>query len=187
VRDALGLQEDDRLLLMMGRIEFWQKRHDLAVEALASARARGSRLHLLVVGSGPDEPALRGRVRALGLEAVVHWRPWQSDVGPFYAACDRLLLPSRYEGVPLVMLEALSLGRQVLAANVDGMADMLPPAWLFAAGDGQALTDALCAPEHAEDAAHRQRLRELITTRHTIRAFCERFHETLRVQLDQSD
>mgnify|MGYP000547105906 CR=1 FL=1 len=52
-----------RLLLMVGRIEFWQKRHDLAVQALAMARARGARLHLLVVGSGPYRESLERLVR----------------------------------------------------------------------------------------------------------------------------
>jgi glycosyltransferase involved in cell wall biosynthesis len=175
VRSELGLRDDDPLLLMIGRIEFGQKRHDLAVQALAIARARGSHLHLLVVGSGPDEAALRVQVQALGLRDAVHWRAWQDDVTAFYGACDALLLPSRYEGVPLVMLEAMNAGLRIMASNVDGMADMLPPAWTFTSGDAEALADLLCMPQDEADAVHLQRHRELIRTQHTIDAFGRRF------------
>jgi glycosyltransferase involved in cell wall biosynthesis len=175
VRSELGLCDNDRLLLMVGRIEFGQKRHDLAVQALAMARARAPGLHLLVVGSGPDEPELRAQVQALGLENAVHWRAWQGDVTAFYAACDAVLLPSRYEGVPLVMLEAMHAGRCILASNVDGMADMLPPAWTFTSGDAGSLADLLCVPKSPADAEHLQRYRKLMRAQYTLDAFGRRF------------
>ena len=175
VRSALGLTDADRLLLMIGRIEFWQKRHDLAMQAVSIAQSRGSRTHMLVVGSGPDEPALRAQVQALGLTHAVHWRDWQTDVTSFYAACDALVLPSHYEGVPLVMLEAMYAGRKILAADVDGMADMLPQDWTFPSGDANALADLLVAPEHANDAGHVQRHHALIASQYTVDAFGQRF------------
>lgn len=175
LRTQLGLHGEDQLLLMIGRIEFWQKRHDLALQALSIARSRGLRVHMLVVGSGPDESALRAQVQAQGLTAAVHWRAWQTDVTSFYAACDVLLLPSRYEGVPLVMLEAMSVGRRIIAARVDGMADMLPPEWTFPSGDVESLADLLCAPEKPSDADHLNRHRDLISTQYTIEAFGRRF------------
>jgi glycosyltransferase involved in cell wall biosynthesis len=186
VRSALGLNDGDRLLLMIGRIEFWQKRHDLAIQALSIARARGLRAHMLVVGSGPDEQALRAQVHAQGLTDAVHWRSWQSDVTAFYAACDVLLLPSRYEGVPLVMLEAMYAGRRIVAANVDGMADMLPPAWTFQAGDARALADLLCAPDSTADADDLRRHRELIVTRYTVQAFGRRFLQVIDREVELS-
>jgi len=186
LRSALGLREGDQLLLMIGRIEFWQKRHDLAVAALAIARSRGLHAQLLVVGSGPDEQALRAQVQALGLADAVQWRAWQSDVTSFYAACDALLLPSRYEGVPLVMLEAMFAGRKIVAANVDGMADMLPPAWMFPAGDVEALADRLCESNNAADAEHLHRHRELMATQYTVEAFGRRFLRVIDEELELS-
>ncbi len=175
MRSALGLQDGDRLVLIISRIEFWQTRRDLAVQALSIARARGLRAHLLVVGSGPDEQTLRAQVAAQGLAGAVHWRSWQTDVTSLYAACDALVLPSRYEGVPLVMLEAMYTGSKILVANVDGMADMLLPAWLFPAGDVEALADLLCASNDSADADLLQQHRELVATQYTIEAFGRRF------------
>lgn len=179
VRGALGIKDHDPLLLLIGRIEFWQKRHDLAVQALALAREAGSRAQLLIVGSGPDEAALRQQVRSLGLGDVVHWQNWQNDVAVFYAACDVLLLPSRYEGVPLVMLEAMAAGRKILAANVDGMADMLPAAWTFPSGDAPALARLLQAGAQAQDPMHLQQHRERVAHHHTVEAFGRRFAQAI--------
>jgi glycosyltransferase involved in cell wall biosynthesis len=186
VRADLGLSDDDQLLLMVGRIEFWQKRHDLAVRALVLARSRGAPLHLLVVGSGPDEGSLKELVTAHGVAAFVHFRPWQAVVSPFYMACDRLLLPSRFEGVPLVMLEAMYVGRKVLASDVDGMADMLPPSWRFPSGDAEALSDLLCRPDGAEDATHIRTHQKLISSRHTMNAFKTRFGCILQDEIEKS-
>ena len=49
------------------------------------------------------------------------------------------MIPSRYEGFPLVMLEAMYFRLPVIASAVDGMADLLPPHWLFPSGDVSAL------------------------------------------------
>jgi glycosyltransferase involved in cell wall biosynthesis len=184
LRTAMGLAEDERLLLMVGRIEFWQKCHDIAAQSLALARSRGARVHLLVVGAGPDEQALRAQVTALGIAGIVHWRAWQDDMGPFYAACDVLLLPSRYEGVPLVMLEAMYAGRKIIASAVDGMADMLPQAWTFAPGDVNALADQICASESPLDIACIARNRHTVETKHTIDAFESRFQRVIEEQFE---
>lgn len=183
LRMALGLNESDRTLLMLGRIEFWQKRHDLTLNAIAIAKSRGVILHLIVVGGGPDEQVLRRQVKDLALEDVVHWRPWQSNVMEFYAASDVLVLPSRYEGVPLVMLEAMYAGRKIIASNVDGMADVLPPSWLFSSGDAAAFADLLCQPESPADEEFVRQHRELIHRSYTIEAFGRRFMRALDDEL----
>ncbi len=137
-RTLLGLAAGDWVVALIGRVQFWQKRQDLAVKALALARQHIPHLKLLVVGDGPDLAVLKALVRAEGIEEAVVFAGWTDGMGPVYSAIDALVIPSRYEGVPLVMLEAMLFKRPVIASAVDGMADILPPQWLFTSGDAKA-------------------------------------------------
>lgn len=137
-RTLLGLAAGDWVVALIGRVQFWQKRQDLAVKALAMARQQIPHLKLLVVGDGPDLAVLKALVRAEGIEEAVVFAGWTDGMAPVYSAIDALVIPSRYEGVPLVMLEAMLFKRPVIASAVDGMADILPPQWLFPTGDAKA-------------------------------------------------
>jgi glycosyltransferase involved in cell wall biosynthesis len=137
-RSALGLGADDWVVALIGRVQFWQKRQDLAVQALLLARREIPQLKLLVVGDGPDLAALKELVRLHGLQGAVVFAGWTDGLSPVYSAIDALALPSRYEGVPLVMLQAMYFRRPVIASAVDGMLDILPPHWLFPSGDATA-------------------------------------------------
>ncbi len=57
--------------------------------------------------------------------------PWTDDIESFYDQIDLLAIPSRYEGVPLVLLEALARGIPVIASATDGMEEILPKSWTF--------------------------------------------------------
>ncbi len=138
-RATLGLGADDWVVAMVGRVQFWQKRHDLAIKGLALARRSVANLKLLVVGDGPDLAALKALVRTEGVEDAVVFSGWADDLSAVYSAIDALMLSSRYEGVPLVMLGAMYFRKPVIASAVDGMADTLPPHWLFPSGDAAAL------------------------------------------------
>ncbi len=138
-RAALGLTEQDKVVAVIGRVQFWQKRHDLAITALRLARQERPDLKLLVVGDGPDLVALKQLAIDENVAGSVVFAAWSGDPSSVYAAINALVIPSRYEGVPLVMLEAMYLRKPVIAAAVDGMADTLPPHWLFPSGDAAAL------------------------------------------------
>jgi glycosyltransferase involved in cell wall biosynthesis len=130
-RAKLGLGAGDWVVALIGRVQFWQKRQDLAVRGLALARLQIPNLKLLLVGDGPDLAALKALVRVEGVEDAVVFAGWTDGLSLVYSAIDALVIPSRYEGVPLVMLEAMYFRRPVIASAVDGMADILPQHWLF--------------------------------------------------------
>jgi glycosyltransferase involved in cell wall biosynthesis len=152
-RASLGLAAADKVVALIGRVQFWQKRQDLAVQALVLARQSVPNLKLLIVGDGPDLSALKTLVRASGLEDAVAFAGWTDGLSAVYCAMDALVIPSRYEGLPLVMLQAMYFRRPVIASEVDGMADLLPPHWLFPSGDAAGLAARLVQAVRATDDA----------------------------------
>jgi glycosyltransferase involved in cell wall biosynthesis len=139
-RQKLKLPSGKILLGTIGRIEFRQKQQHLLVEAIAMKPALAATCHLVFAGEGPDVAALHGLIEKTKVSGTV--LPW-SDPAILYPALDALVIPSRYEGLPLVMLEALSCGTAVLASDRDGMRDFLPSAWRFRPNDASALSSAL--------------------------------------------
>src|SRR5690606_36333088 len=76
--------------------------------------------HLLVVGDGPEANRLRA-----GANSRLHLAGWQSDVAAILAACQTLVLPSRYEGMPNAVLEAMAVGLPVVVTPVEGVQEIL--------------------------------------------------------------
>lgn len=123
-RSLLALPDGKILLGIVGRIEFRQKQQHLLVEAIVSKPDLAARCHLVFAGDGPDAGALRALLEEHKVSGtVLSW----CDPAPLYRALDALVIPSRYEGLPLVMLEALATGTSVFGSDRDGMRDLLPP------------------------------------------------------------
>jgi len=142
-RGTHHIEKDTYVVAILGRIQFKQKGQDFALQAVARFRNRLGKFQFLIVGSGPDEEKLRNMIAKLSLEQQVQVLPWKEDLAAVYAGIDMLLIPSRFEGVPLVMLEAMASGVPIAASNVDGMAEFLPKEWLFPYGDCEAMIDRL--------------------------------------------
>jgi len=178
-RAALGLPDGRRLIGTVGRLEFRQKQQHLLVDAVKSSPTLAAACHLVFAGDGPDAGNLRDRVKEAGLEANVTILPW-SDTAGLYPALDALVIPSRYEGLPLVMLEALACGTAVLGSNRDGMKDVLPEAWRFQPDSVNALAATLDrflkegAPPPPSDLVTRVR------TTMSLTAFSDGFRSALR-------
>ncbi|MGR0481454.1 MAG: glycosyltransferase [Candidatus Electronema sp. V4] len=124
---------------LIGRIEFQQKRHDFFLRHFAAQRSELPPLHIHLLGDGPDRERLLALTEELNLGDAVSFEGWAENMDSWYQQLDAVLLPSRFEGVPVVMLEAMRWGLPVLASNLDGMAEMLPQDWLFPADDGAAM------------------------------------------------
>lgn len=122
-------------IAIIGRVVFSHKGHDVLLRALPLI----PEARLLVVGDGPDDARLDALARELNVAARIERLPWTDDVAAVYARADLIALPSRFEGLPLVMLEAMYYRLPIAASAVDGMLEVLPPDWLFPAGDAEAL------------------------------------------------
>ncbi len=103
-----------------------QKGQDLLLEALAMARAELPAVSLTLVGSGPEEDSLRRLSRQLGLDDIVRFAGYSSDPARHFGSADCFVLPSRWEGFGLVLVEALQFGLPLLATNCEfGPADVV--------------------------------------------------------------
>ena len=78
-----------------------------------------------MMGSGPLEAELRATIETSGLSDRVTLKPWRDDVDAVLREADVLVAPSRHEGMPNVVLEAMSVGLPVVATDVAAVARVL--------------------------------------------------------------
>jgi glycosyltransferase involved in cell wall biosynthesis len=130
---------------VVGRLSF-EKGVDVFLQACALLRQRGQRFSALVVGDGPERDRLEALRAELQLSDVVVFRPTTPDVRSVYAALDALVIPSRSEGLPNVLLEALSEDLPVVSTAVGAVPEVLTEAdagIVVTPGDAGALADAM--------------------------------------------
>ncbi len=103
---------------------------------------------LLLVGAGPARDQLYHQARQAGIAGRVHFAGWQSNIPAILAASRLLVLPSRWEGMPNVVLEAMASRLPVLVSDVEGVRELLGPgaeAQTVSFGDDDAWTRKLLA------------------------------------------
>ncbi len=106
-------------LLAVGRLAR-EKGFDLLLEALVTVRERFPRADLIIAGAGPEEAALRGQCRSLGLERAVQLPGYVERPYIFYAGASLFVLSSRFEGMPNALLEAAAGGLPIVATPASG-------------------------------------------------------------------
>lgn len=121
---AFGLLPGRRALLCVGRLHE-QKGLDWLLSLMPQLLERLPQHDLVCVGDGPQRRRLETLAQELGLPRRVHFVGFRNDVPRWLAAADLLLLPSRWEGMPNVVLEAMASGRPVVATASHGVAEAL--------------------------------------------------------------
>lgn len=137
-----GLDRARPEALFVGRIDA-QKDVRTLLAAWPLVRKRVPAARLRIVGKGPQE----GELRALGVEGV-EWCGFQADVTPFWKTARVLVLPSRWEGLPNVVLEAMAWALPVVATSVGGSVELVEEGrtgHLVAAGDALSLADRIAS------------------------------------------
>lgn len=177
-RRKLGLPEQAWVVALCGRLEVKQKGQLLLLEALQRSPWLREHTRILLVGDGPDEALLRQTAEAAGLTPCVAFTGW-CDTKTVYPALDALVIASRFEGMPLVMLEALVSGVPVVASDRDGMRELLPRDWRFRPGDAAALAEVLRAVLQSDCTDVLKRLASRIEQEMSVEAFQRNFTEHL--------
>ncbi len=139
LKATLGLPSDATVIGSIGRLSA-EKGFDVLLRAAAALAAERPTLHVLLVGEGPQRPALSDLAASLGLGDRVHMPGLRTDTPVIYRLFDVFLMPSHREGLPLVLLEALASGTATVATPVGGIRDVL------GAGEGEGMPVALTAP-----------------------------------------
>jgi glycosyltransferase involved in cell wall biosynthesis len=146
---------------VIGRLSH-EKGVDLFLESFRLLAARGVRADAIIAGDGPERERLVAQAATLGLGESVHFLGAVYPVDALYPELDLVVIPSRSEGLPNVLLEALHAGRPVVSADVGAVTEVLtdgaagrvvPP--LDSAALAAAIESALAEPGGAGDAARR--------------------------------
>ena len=136
-RRELGFDQGRPLVLVAGLFNL-AKGQDLALAALCEPGLE--QVQLALAGNGGERAALERQCARLGLKERVRFLGFRRDVPALLASADVLLLPSRWEGLPYIVLEAMAAGRAVVATPVDGARELIR-----ASGAGR-LASAIDAP-----------------------------------------
>jgi glycosyltransferase involved in cell wall biosynthesis len=118
-RTALNLPHDKFLFGIVATLRSW-KGHSYLLDALKLAN--DPRMHVVIVGDGPQQPNLENQITALGIADWMTMAGRQNDIVPYMQAFDVFVLPSyANEGVPQALLQAMACGMPVITCPVGGI------------------------------------------------------------------
>jgi glycosyltransferase involved in cell wall biosynthesis len=135
-------------LVFAGRLSR-EKGADVLLDAMAQVRAAIPEADLTILGEGPLKPDLLAQRERLGLNEAVRLIGFQPNPFPYFKHADLFVLPSRFEGLPLVVLEVLAVGTPVVASDCPGALHEIlrdcPRARLVPPSDPKALAEGIVA------------------------------------------
>jgi glycosyltransferase involved in cell wall biosynthesis len=180
-RRKFGLPEGAKVVGGVGRLNY-QKNFPLFLDVAARIRRKDSNVAFVLAGDGPERRALEAQTRSLGLGDAVRFAGLVPDMTTLYPAIDLLLMPSRFEGLPLALLEAMAMEIPAVASAVDGIAEIIEngrDGLLVAPHDADGFESAACAlladPETA--AAMGRAARRKVETRFSSEAMTRAVEE----------
>jgi glycosyltransferase involved in cell wall biosynthesis len=164
-RHARYQWDGHRSIVSIGRLSS-EKGHDVFIQAIAALRLKSVHVNAVLVGDGPERARLEAQVERLGLCDRVNFAGHQTNPEPFLESADVFVLPSRSEGSPNALLEAMAARVPIVSTDVGGVPEIIShgehallvppdsPGTLAAAID-DVLKDSLAAERRAAAAARR--------------------------------
>ncbi len=145
VREKWNIRHDDAVIGIVSKL--WEgKGHEILIRAFKEVKKDIKRARLIIVGEGPLDNMLHDLVDRLGLSDSVLFTGFQMDVAAIISTFDVAVLPSYFEGMGRVLVEAMAMEKPVVASNVGGIPDLVKDnvnGLLITPGDVKGLADAL--------------------------------------------
>lgn len=145
IRQEFQIGEDKRVALAVGRLQV-EKGHSLLIDIIPEVNSRVPNVVFWLAGIGSLRDALENQVDSLGIRGQVRFLGLRQDIPDLMAAADLFVLPSRTEGMPGALLEAMGMGLAAVAFNISGVSEVIQhekTGLLVPAEDGQALARAI--------------------------------------------
>ena len=181
VEASAGDRTPDRrpLILYAGRL-MPEKGIDLLIEAIPAVLAERPDARFVLLGEGSLRAALEKRIRDLGITGQVDLVGAVPDIGPWLARAALVAVPSRVEGLPVTVLEAMACGVPVVATDIPGNRDLIGAqehGWLCDAEAPDALAGALVAAleQPALAAARAARAHDMVAAQYSLDAMARRY------------
>jgi glycosyltransferase involved in cell wall biosynthesis len=143
-RRRFGLPLDRQVIAFVGRLS-WEKDPEAFLEVINRCPQRED-VEFAIFGKGPLDQQVRDRISALGKAASIHWVPYVAPelMPELFASIDLLVITSKSEGLPLVLLEAMAMEVPAVAYDVGDIASVIEngaSGFIVPAGDLNALAD----------------------------------------------
>lgn len=124
IRAELNLSKDKILVLFIARFTLHKQPLTL-LRAFAEALKQNANMHLLMVGDGDQKEKAERLINHLQIGEYVTLEKFRQDVPDVLAAADIFVLPSLWEGLPIGLLEAMAMGKAIIASNADGTREIV--------------------------------------------------------------
>jgi glycosyltransferase involved in cell wall biosynthesis len=180
-RFDLGIEDTHRLITTIGRLAP-EKGHQFLIKAISAIRNFCPDARFIFIGEGPLESQLKIQVQRANLENTVTFLGVRKDIPDILLASDLFVLPSLWEGLPNVILEAMAANLPIVGTSSDGTAELVidgQTGLLVPPGDSGALAEAVSFllenPQQARAMADAGRMRAIETFSHerNFKAYAE--------------
>lgn len=145
IRVKYGIPED---ALVVGNIAVFREQKDIPtwVRAMARVIEKEPNIYALLVGAGPKEKEVRNMIQKLGLNDKIFLPGLQTDTISYFSAMDIFMMSSSFEGLPIALLEAMSMNCAIVSTKAGGVVEVVrheQEGFLCETGDDEALGEAV--------------------------------------------
>lgn len=141
VRELHGITGDELMVLNVGRLTDAKNQANL-IQAISMALWKVPNVHLVIVGRGELHDQLQEQICRIGLSEKITLAGARSNIADYYRASDMFVLSSDWEGMPMVILEAMASACPIITTNVGGALETVQDElWIVPKNDSQKLSE----------------------------------------------